>query len=46
MRQDIRSLQSQLEKIAAVLNGIPGAPERTEGPRVPPEGPAESQDVE
>lgn len=39
MRQDIRNLQSQLEKIAAAMNGLTGTPDRTDGP-------AEAQDVE
>lgn len=46
MRQDIRSLQSQLEKIAVAMNGVPGEPDRIGGPQARPEGPADPQDAE
>ena len=46
MRQDIRSLQNQLEKIAAAMNGAAGDRDPIGGPQVRPGGPAKPQDAE
>jgi len=42
MRQDIRSLQNQLEKLAAAVNGAAGGQGRSEGPA----DPSGTQDIE
>jgi UDP-3-O-[3-hydroxymyristoyl] glucosamine N-acyltransferase len=46
MRQDIRSLQNQLEKLAAAVNGVADGQGRTEESQVRPADSAEPQDVE
>jgi len=46
MRQDIRSLQSQLEKLANAVNGVADGQDRAEESQVRPADSAEPQDVE
>jgi UDP-3-O-[3-hydroxymyristoyl] glucosamine N-acyltransferase len=45
MRQDIRSLQSQLEKLTAALNGAAGGQDADDDSQARPQGPSESQDA-
>jgi UDP-3-O-[3-hydroxymyristoyl] glucosamine N-acyltransferase len=46
MRQDIRSLQNQLEKLSAAVEGVAAGQDHVEESQVRPAGPAEPQDVE